>query len=69
MNVYKYNLVTNNHFSNSANIRKLIENYTVLNHKEHQEIPLFTLNYVFHFHRRFGDRLENTMDSVLSSLF
>ena len=40
MDVYKYNLITNNHFSNSANMRKLTENFTVLNQKEHQEIPL-----------------------------
>lgn len=40
MNVYKYNVINNNHFSNSANMRKLTENFTVLNQKEHQEIPL-----------------------------
>ena len=40
MDVYKYNLITNNHFSNSANMRKLTENFTVLNQKEHKEIPL-----------------------------
>ena len=40
MDEYKNNLITNNHFSNSANMRKLTENFTVLNQKEHQEIPL-----------------------------
>ena len=40
MNVYKYIVINNNHFSNSANMRKLTENFTVLNQKEHQEIPL-----------------------------
>ena len=40
MNFNNSNLFTDIHFPNSANMRKLTENFTVLNHKEHQEIPL-----------------------------
>ena len=40
MNFNNSNLFTDIHFPNSANMRKLTENFTVLNQKEHQEIPL-----------------------------